>query len=75
MNFKPCCTRNETASAPFSIQHSAFPPALPDVLKVPPISQHGNVNEIIGKFGGADQLRSAVNQLQSLLYVIDSIPD
>ncbi|OQB90645.1 MAG: hypothetical protein BWX86_02197 [Verrucomicrobia bacterium ADurb.Bin122] len=41
---------------------------LPDVLKVPPISQHGNVNEIVGKFGGADQLRAAVNQLQSLLY-------
>ncbi len=41
---------------------------LPDVLKLPPISHHGNVNEIIGKFGGADQLRSAVNQLQSLLY-------
>jgi len=41
---------------------------LPDVLKVSPISQHGNVNEIIGKFGGADQLRDAVNQLQSLLY-------
>ena len=41
---------------------------LPDVLKVPPISQHGNVSEIIGKFGGADQLRNAVNQLQTLLY-------
>jgi len=41
---------------------------LPDVLKLPPISHHGNVNEIIGKFGGADQLRTAVNQLQSLLY-------
>jgi type I restriction enzyme R subunit len=41
---------------------------LPDVLKVPPISQHGNVAEIIGKFGGTDQLRNAVNQLQSLLY-------
>ncbi|MDR0882676.1 MAG: DEAD/DEAH box helicase family protein [Candidatus Adiutrix sp.] len=41
---------------------------LPDVLKLPPISQHGNVNEIIGKFGGADQLRQAVEQLQSLLY-------
>jgi type I restriction enzyme R subunit len=41
---------------------------LPDVLKVLPISQRGNVNEIIGKFGGADQLRTAVNQLQSLLY-------
>ena len=41
---------------------------LPDVLKVPPISQHGNVGEIIGKFGGADELRNAVNRLQSLLY-------
>lgn len=41
---------------------------LPDVLKVPPISGHGNVNEIIGKFGGPDQLRDAVNQLQTLLY-------
>ena len=41
---------------------------LPDVLKVPPISQHGNVAEIISKFGGADQLRKAVNQLQALLY-------
>ncbi|MBE0545715.1 MAG: hypothetical protein IH623_30655 [Verrucomicrobia bacterium] len=52
----------------FSLQPSAFPPALPDVLKVPPISQRGNVNEIVGKFGGSDQLRNAVNQLQSLLY-------
>ena len=41
---------------------------LPDVLKVPPLSSHGNVNEIMGKFGGADNLRNAVNQLQSLLY-------
>lgn len=42
--------------------------ALPDVQKVPPIFQRGNGTEIIGKFGGADQLRTAVNQLQSLLY-------
>ena len=41
---------------------------LPDVLKLAPISQHGNVNEIIGKFGGADNLRNAVNQLQTFLY-------
>lgn len=41
---------------------------LPDVLQIPPITKHGNVNEIIGKFGGADQLRNAVTQLQSLLY-------
>lgn len=42
--------------------------SLPDVLKVPPVSQHGNVNEIIAKFGDSAKLRSAVNQLQSLLY-------
>jgi type I restriction enzyme R subunit len=43
---------------------------LPDVLKVPPISGRGNVNEIMAKFGGSDQLRKAVNQLQSLLYAV-----
>ena|SRR5258708_29541702 len=43
---------------------------LPDVLKVPPISQHGNVAEIMVKFGGAGQLRNAVNQLQSVLYAV-----
>ena len=43
--------------------------SLPDVLKVPPISQYGNVNEIIGRFGGVETLRNAVNHLQSLLYV------
>ena len=43
-------------------QPSSFPAVLPL------ISHHGNVNEIIGKFGGADQLRTAVNQLQTLLY-------
>lgn len=42
--------------------------ALPEVLKVPPISQHGNVNEIVGKFGGAESLRKAVHRLQTLLY-------
>ena len=41
---------------------------LPDVLKVPPISHHGNVAEIAHRFGGVDQLREAVNSLQSLLY-------
>ncbi len=31
-------------------------------------SHHGNVAEIIGTFGGADQLRNAVNQLETLLH-------
>ncbi len=42
---------------------------LPDILKVPPLSQYGNVNEIAEKFGGVDELRRAVEQLQTLLYV------
>ena len=29
---------------------------------------HPDLNEIIGKFGGPDRLRTAVNQLQSLIY-------
>jgi type I restriction enzyme R subunit len=41
---------------------------IPDVLKVPPISDHGNVLEIAGFFGGPENLREAVNQLQTLLY-------
>jgi len=59
--------RSNSVSA-FSPQPLAFPPPLPDVLKVWPTSDHGNINEIIGKFGGADKLRNDVNQLQSLLY-------
>ena len=34
---------------------------------VHPVNDHGGI-ETIGKFGDADQLRSAVNQLQLLLY-------
>jgi hypothetical protein len=32
------------------------------------VHRRGNGNENIGKFGGAEQLRTAVNQPQSLLY-------
>jgi type I restriction enzyme R subunit len=41
---------------------------LPDVLKVSPVSHHGNVSEIVGKFGGENSLRHAVSLLQKLLY-------
>lgn len=34
---------------------------LPDVLHVPPISNHGNPGEIIKLFGGVEQLRTAVS--------------
>jgi len=42
--------------------------ALPHALRVPPVSNHGNVSEIAAKFGGAERLREAIFQLQSLLY-------
>jgi type I restriction enzyme R subunit len=41
---------------------------IPEALKVAPISERGNVGEIIGFFGGPDRLRNAVIELQSLLY-------
>ncbi|WP_292530897.1 EcoAI/FtnUII family type I restriction enzme subunit R [Methylocystis sp.] len=41
---------------------------LPDVLHVPPISDHGQVAEIVRYFGGADQMRIAVTNLQNELY-------
>jgi type I restriction enzyme R subunit len=50
-------------------EHGTAQFVIPDALKVPPISEHGNVIEIAGLFGGADNLRVAVSQLQALLYV------
>jgi type I restriction enzyme, R subunit len=38
---------------------------LPDVLKIPPISAHGNPSEIAGVFGGPEQLRDAVDELET----------
>lgn len=42
---------------------------LPEVLRIPPISDHGQPGEIMRLFGGPDQLRQAVHDLQNLLYV------
>ena len=41
---------------------------IPEILKVPPISNRGNITEIAALFGGAEKLRAAVTQLQALLY-------
>lgn len=49
-------------------EHGTAQFVLPDVLHVPPISAHGNPLEIARLFGGAEQLREAVNRLQTLLY-------
>jgi type I restriction enzyme R subunit len=49
-------------------EHGTAQFVIPDVLKVPPISERGNVIEIARLFGGPEKLREAVNELQALLY-------
>jgi len=41
---------------------------MPDILEVPPISQYGSFPEIVNYFGGVQQLRSAVSEMQRQLY-------
>jgi len=50
------------------IEHGTAQFRVPDILKVPPIANHGNVLEIAAKFGGAEPLRAAIECLQTLLY-------
>jgi type I restriction enzyme R subunit len=50
------------------VEYGAAQFKVPDILKVPPISEHGNVLEIANKFGGADELRAALENMQNLLY-------
>jgi len=50
------------------VEHGIDQFKLPDVLQVPPISNHGNVSEIVEIFGDAKKLRNAINQLQVLIY-------
>ena len=49
-------------------EHGTAQFILPDALRVPPISDHGQPGEIISIFGSPDQLRQAVTELQTLLY-------
>lgn len=49
-------------------QHGPDELKIPDALRVPPISEYGNINEILKIFRGVDQLQNAVEDLQKLLY-------
>ena len=49
-------------------EHGVDQFVIPDTLKVTPISNYGNVIEIANYFGGANQLKNAVNEMQNLLY-------
>ncbi len=50
------------------VEHGQAQFKMPEILKLPPILQHGNPLEISRKFGGEVQLRSALNQMQAMLY-------
>jgi type I restriction enzyme, R subunit len=41
---------------------------IPEIFKIPPISERGTVPEIAALFGGAEKMRAAVNEMQALLY-------
>lgn len=49
-------------------EHGTAQFVIPDVLKVPPISDRGNALEIAEMFGGPEKLKEAVDELQALLY-------
>jgi type I restriction enzyme, R subunit len=50
------------------IEYSTAQFQIPEILKIPPISERGTVPEIAALFGGADKMRAAVNEMQALLY-------
>ncbi len=41
---------------------------IPEILKVPPISERGTVPQIAALFGGPEKMRAAVSEMQALLY-------
>jgi type I restriction enzyme R subunit len=49
-------------------EHGTTQFAFPEILKVPPISRHGNIFEIAAYFGGPEKLNQAFSELQSNLY-------
>lgn len=40
----------------------------PDIISVEPISKHGNPIEIVNEFGGVDDFKKTISELQKLLY-------
>ena len=49
-------------------EHGSVQFKLPDILEIPPISEWGNVIEISDRFGGVQNMRKAVAEMQQRLY-------
>jgi type I restriction enzyme R subunit len=49
-------------------EHGTEQFVMPDILEVPPISDYGTFTEIVSYFGGVQQLRGAVSEMQRQLY-------
>ena len=41
---------------------------VPEVLKVQPLSDMGSIVDLVGRFGGTDQMKAAITELQAELY-------
>jgi type I restriction enzyme R subunit len=44
---------------------------LPDALRVPPLSERGTPAEIVQYFGGFERLKTAVLNLEKLIYIAE----
>jgi len=66
--FKPEARQILTEILDKYIEHGTAQFKVPEILKVPPLSEHGNVMEIAAKFGGPEALRLALEKMQALLY-------
>lgn len=40
----------------------------PDIISVDPISEQGNAYEIVNEFGGIEQFKKIIEEIQTLLY-------
>ena len=67
-NFAPDARQVLDAVIEKYAEHGSAQLKLPDVLEVPPLSEWGNVIELSARFGGGAALRSAVTDMQRLLY-------
>jgi type I restriction enzyme R subunit len=54
-------------------EHGIVELEVPKILEIPPISTMGTVLELVGRFGGPQQISEAVNELQRRLYLAEEV--